>query len=99
MIVGQGLPVGQEQPLELRREPRDLVLQPLGFGRLLAKDEDGARGAGEARERERVARAVKARGAGVLFDDCARRFRHGNSKTRVKLRLACEAEFELGTRL
>src|SRR5439155_17808363 len=39
VIVGQGLPVGQERYCELRRKPRDLVLQPLSFGRLGAEDD------------------------------------------------------------
>ncbi len=99
MIVGQGLPVGQEQPLELRREPRDLVLQPLRLGRLGAEDDGRPRGTRCARERERVAGAVEAGGARVLFDDCTHRFRFRNSKTRVKRRSSREAEFELGTRL
>jgi hypothetical protein len=66
-VVGQGLPVGQEEHRELRREPRDLVLQPLRLGRPGAEDDGRTRASREARERQRVARAVKAGGARVLF--------------------------------
>ncbi len=104
MIVGQGLPVGQQQHRELRREPRDLVLQALRLGRPGAEDHRRPRSLRDARERERVARAVKAGGARVLLrfgrDDCAHRFRNRNSKTRVEpLFDSRSIRFELGTRL
>src|SRR6266853_1118467 len=91
MIVGQGLPVGQEQHRKLRREPRDLVLQPLRLGRLGAENHGRTRASRETRERQRVARAVQAGGARVLLrfgkDNCAHRSSDRNSKTRVEPRL------------
>ena len=88
----------------IMREDFDVALVPAAtaltrLGRLGAEDHGRPRGTRCARERERVAGAVKPGGARVLFDDCTHRFRFRNSKTRVKRRSPCEAEFELGTRL
>src|SRR5258705_679795 len=90
MIVRQGLPVGEEQRLQLRREPRDLVLEPLRFGRLGAEDNGRTRASRETRERQRGARSVKdaARALRCVWkDNCAHRLNDRNSKTRVRRRL------------
>ena len=60
-VVGQRFPVGKQRHLEIRREPGDLLAQPLRVGRLRAQHRDRARAGRQPGERERVARAVQPR--------------------------------------
>ena len=59
LIVGQGLPVGQETHAQLRREPGDLVDQSLRILSGSADDRDRVLFLRQARERQRVGRACE----------------------------------------
>ncbi|XQU67721.1 hypothetical protein OJJOAM_000452 [Cupriavidus sp. H18C1] len=63
-VVGQGLPVGQHAHAQLRREPRDLVGQPLRVDRVGAHHRQHRHlavvGAGIGGQRQRIGRAVQA---------------------------------------
>ena len=58
-VVGERFPVREQRHLERRREPRDLLAQPLGVARLRAQHGDRPRAGRKPGERERVARAVQ----------------------------------------